>query len=174
MGAKTMEQKLVELQTDACQIRATFAVREPVSRVVRRFFFDVVRRGTRLARGAKGCPSRQETLLSQDRNDAVHEFREGELVRVKSLDDIRSTLDTSGRTGGCKFTKPMVRYCEREFRIARRMTKFFDEAQWKMVKCKKLLLLDGSYCDGSGGPSTQGCDRMCFVFWREEWLEPVE
>jgi hypothetical protein len=157
-----------------CQIRATFAENEPVSRIFRHFLFQTAKRGIRLARNVKSYLGREEIVLVPSRNLVAHEFQEGQLVRVKPLEEILSIVDSTGRTNGCKFTKPMIRYCRREFRVVKRMTRFFDEAQWKMVKCAKLLLLEGSYCDGSGGPYTEGCDRMCFVFWREEWLEPVE
>jgi hypothetical protein len=169
-----MEHRLNEFGTDVCQIQATFAPWEPLSRILRRFLYHLIRRGARLGRAAKRYSSQEEKRVLEDRNAAAHEFQEGQLVRAKSLEGITATLDASGRTGGCKFTSPMIRYCGREFRVLKRMTRFFDEAQWKMVRCKKLVLLEGVYCDGSGSEATQGCDRMCFVFWREEWLEPVE
>jgi hypothetical protein len=42
-----------------------------------------------------------------------------------------------------------------------------------MLKCRNIVLLENVYCDGSGHPDTRGCDRMCFFFWRTEWLERV-
>jgi hypothetical protein len=32
------------------------------------------------------------------------------------------------------------------------------------------VLLDGVMCDGT---EHGGCDRSCFLFWREEWLKRV-
>jgi hypothetical protein len=169
-----MENQMNRLETEACQIQATFAPKDLVSKKLRRLFFDAVRRGTRMVRGIKNGVSPSKERVVDSGNGTVHEFQEGEWVRVKSLEEIRPTLDETGRTGGCKFTKPMVRYCGKEFRVARKMDRFFDEAQWKMVRCKKLVLLEGSYCDGSGGWFTEGCARMCFVFWREEWLKKTD
>ncbi|MCY2954889.1 MAG: hypothetical protein NTU53_23405 [Planctomycetota bacterium] len=57
--------------------------------------------------------------------------------------------------------------------MAKRVDRFFDEARWRMLKCRGVVLIDGAYCDGSGHPDTRGCDRMCFFFWRTEWLEKV-
>jgi hypothetical protein len=97
----------------------------------------------------------------------------GDRVRVRSGEEIGRTLDRWGRCGGCKFQEPMYRYCGREFRVAKRVTRFFDEARQRMLRCKNIVLLEGVYCDGSGDPATIGCDRMCFFFWRTEWLERV-
>jgi hypothetical protein len=43
-----------------------------------------------------------------------------------------------------------------------------------MLKARNIVLLERVYCDGSGTLETQGCDRMCFYFWRTEWLEKIE
>jgi len=98
----------------------------------------------------------------------------GDRVRVRPLAEIRCTLDAQGRCRGCAFLDSMTRYCEREFRVVKRVDRFFDEARWRMLKCNNVVLLEGVYCDGSGHPDTQRCDRMCFFFWRTEWLERLD
>ena len=98
----------------------------------------------------------------------------GDSVRVRSLDDIRRTLDARGCCQGCKFLEPMARYCGQESRVLKRVECFYDEAQARMLRCKRIVLLEGVHCDGSGHPDTLGCDRMCFFFWRTEWLERLE
>ena len=97
----------------------------------------------------------------------------GDCVRVRTLAEIADTLDQHNRLHGCAFLKPMARYCGQQFRVARVVNRFFDEARWRMVQCRNVVLLEGVYCDGSGHPDTHGCDRMCFLFWRTEWLMQI-
>jgi hypothetical protein len=51
------------------------------------------------------------------------------------------------------------------------MEKFLDERDYRVKKCKGIILLEGAIC---GGTAYFGrCDRACFFFWREEWLEKL-
>ncbi len=100
--------------------------------------------------------------------------RPGDLVRVRRKVEIDQTLDDRGYHKGCYFMPSMAHYYEQHFRVLRRVSLFYDEALGKLVQCRNLVALDGAFCDGSGNPATSGCDRMCFAFWRTEWLEPVE
>jgi hypothetical protein len=104
----------------------------------------------------------------------VPELKPGDLVRVRSAEFIRSTLDEKGGHRGCGFGLGMYQYCGKELRVAKVVNLFFDEARWRMLKARNMVLLEGVHCDGSGSPETQGCDRMCFYFWRTEWLEKIE
>lgn len=100
------------------------------------------------------------------------DLQPGDCVRVRSLEEIEHTLDANNRCHGCALLWPMRQYCGQEFRVIKRVERFFDENRWRMLKCKNVVLLEGVYCDGTGGhPDTRGCDRMCFYFWRTEWLE---
>jgi hypothetical protein len=40
-----------------------------------------------------------------------------------------------------------------------------------MKKVQGVILLENVIC--SGTPTFGACDRCCFLFWREEWLERV-
>ncbi len=100
------------------------------------------------------------------------DLQPGDLVRVRDAEYIRRTLDQDGKYLGCKFTLGMWDYCGRELRVVRRVNRFFDEAQWRMLHSRNMVLLEGAYCQGAGledGP----CERMCFFFWRSEWLEKI-
>jgi hypothetical protein len=93
---------------------------------------------------------------------------------VRSAEYIRSTLDPNGYLNGCGFGLGQYQYCGKDFRVIRRVDNFFDEARARMLKGRNLVLLDGVHCDGSSSRWTNGCDRMCFYFWRTEWLEKIE
>ena len=97
----------------------------------------------------------------------------GDLVRVRPAEYIRNTLNEKRMLRGCSFGAGMYQYCGQEKRVAKVVTRFFDEARGRMLKSRNMVLLDGVYCDGAGYPDTLGCDRMCFYFWRSEWLEKI-
>jgi hypothetical protein len=45
-----------------------------------------------------------------------------------------------------------------------------------MLKLRDVVILDGVYCEseGSSNEAWAGCDRTCFLFWKEAWLERAE
>ena len=105
---------------------------------------------------------------------AAPDLQAGDLVHVRPAEFIRSTLDEEGRFRGCAFALGMYQYCGKELRVAKVVNRFFDEARSHMLKVRNMVLLEGVLCDGSSSSFTKGCDRMCFYFWRTEWLEKIE
>lgn len=100
-------------------------------------------------------------------------LKEGDLVRVRSKEEIKSTLDHFGKLKGCSFMEnEMAPYCGTVHRVHKSMERFVDERELKVKKCKGLVLLEGVMCHGT--TAFGRCDRSCFVFWREEWLERIE
>ena len=91
----------------------------------------------------------------------------GDMVRIRSIDEIQKTLDRSGRTRGCLFTPGMYNFCGKEYRVSRTVNHFFDETKRRMCRCNNLFLLEGVHCS----PST--CDRRCFYFWHVSWLQKI-
>ena len=96
----------------------------------------------------------------------------GDRVRVRSLDEIRATLDAWGEVRHCAFMPEMEPYCSTEQRVLKRVERFLDERDYKVKKTSGIVLLEGAICEGTEffGP----CDRACFFFWREEWLEKID
>jgi hypothetical protein len=121
----------------------------------------------------RSSPGKPEAPAYQLANPVV-ELSTGDRVRVRPLPEIQNTLDANGYCRGCGFLAPMAKDCGQEMRVARRVDQFFDEARWRMLKCRGIVLLDGALCDGSGHPDTHACDRLCFYFWRTDWLERAE
>jgi len=122
-------------------------------------------------RGRPTGPPGQTPSLADTARQAAAPLAPGDRVRVRALQEITQTLDDSGRCHGCAFLAPMGGFCGREFRVLRRVERFFDERRWRMLRCQNVVLLERVHCDGSGHPATRGCDRMCYFFWRTEWLE---
>ena len=44
-----------------------------------------------------------------------------------------------------------------------------------MSKVRDVVMLDGVYCESApyDRQDWAGCDRTCFLFWKEAWLERV-
>lgn len=139
--------------------------------------------------------SNQDRILHQKVNSAIDRFsnligkntsttksttnfqteplKAGDLVRVKSKEEIETTLNHLGQSGGCAFMADiMTPYCGTVQRVLKPMERFVDERDLRVKKCKGLILLEGVMCEGT--TAFGRCDRSCFMFWREEWLEKIE
>jgi hypothetical protein len=102
-------------------------------------------------------------------------LREGERVRVKAMEQIRATLDPVGDCQGLGFMPIQAGFCGREFTVAKRVERFFDERTRRMLRIRNTVILDGVYCEppADGPDDYSGCHRTCFLFWKEAWLERV-
>ena len=63
-------------------------------------------------------------------------------------------------------------YCGTTQRVHKRMERFVDERDLRVKRTKGIILLEGVMCQGTADFGS--CDRSCFYFWREEWLEKIE
>ena len=96
----------------------------------------------------------------------------GELVRVKSKEEIVKTLDTHNANRGMSFDGEMVRYCSREARVLRRVEQIIDEKSGRMLHLKTpCVVLESVTCTG---PYHRQCPRAIYPYWREIWLERVD
>jgi hypothetical protein len=96
----------------------------------------------------------------------------GELVRVKTYDEILETCDESLTNRGMVFDKEMVPFCGNSYRVARRVTRIIDEKSGKMLEMKNpCIVLDGVYCRSWYSECRLFCPRGIFSYWREIWLE---
>lgn len=96
----------------------------------------------------------------------------GDRVRVRSREDIERTLNQWRQVKGCAFMGEMFQFCGTEQRVMKRVQRFVDERDAQVYKANGLVLLENVICQGTAdyGP----CDRSCFYFWREEWLERID
>lgn len=101
-------------------------------------------------------------------------LKAGDRVRVRSKEEIRQTLDEYDKYKGCLFVSDMWQHCGREYRVLKVVEHFYDEAKFKVKKCYDTVILEGVVCEGISKAFKQRCDRTCFFFWKEAWLERVE
>ena len=94
----------------------------------------------------------------------------GDLVRVKSLERIRETLDADGKHQHLLFAPSMTEFCGSEMRVQKRVERIVLEGSPRQRAIKDTVLLDGATCDGL---CHRLCPRQSLLFWRECWLERV-
>lgn len=100
--------------------------------------------------------------------DALH-LQPGEYIRVKSRKEILETLDGWRKSGGCLFMDEMWQYCGKEYEVKKRVRKILDERDLQFKRIKDTVILEDVTC--SGTPPFNDCDRSCYLFWKEAWLE---
>ena len=93
----------------------------------------------------------------------------GELVQVKPLDAISSTLDEKANNRGLWFSPNMRTDCNQERRVERRIEKLIVDGTGEMRRLKNTVFLENSHC-GCPYIALGGCSRREFVYWREIWL----
>jgi len=101
-------------------------------------------------------------------------LRPGERVRVRALEEIRRTLDGHGRYDRLAFMPAvMAPFCGRVFPVRKRVQLFFDERRQRLCRLRDVVILEGVYCEPALDIREDwgGCDRTCFLFWKEAWLE---
>jgi hypothetical protein len=98
----------------------------------------------------------------------------GELVRVKSYNEILATLNKEGKNRGLFFDAELVPYCGKVFRVKTRVTTFIDEKTRKLVTVKNpCIILENVFCQSRYSNCRMMCPRSIYSWWREIWLERV-
>lgn len=97
-----------------------------------------------------------------------HDLMVGDWVEVRSLAEIKSTLNASGHLDALPFMPEMARYCGAQARVFRCLDKVYDYGKSKrMRQMDRCVLLVGLHCDGS---AHGGCQAGCSLIWKTEWL----
>ena len=98
------------------------------------------------------------------------DLQPGEMVEVKTVEEVLATLDGNRRHKGLLWMTGMRKYCGTRRRVYRKVEKIMLESNGQLRAMKHTVLLEGAMCDGR---AFGGCDRSCFHFWREGWLKRV-
>jgi len=137
-----------------------------------------------LARAAIDEPLRKLGLAKQVPLSGRHKttppetplgLKPGELVEVKSEDELVDALTVEGRNRGLWFDREMLPFCGQRFRVRQRIRRFLDERSGKMIDLKTdCVTLEGAVCSGDLSPRRWLCPRAIYPFWRESWLRRVD
>jgi hypothetical protein len=99
----------------------------------------------------------------------------GELVQVRSEEEIAPTLDNRGYNRGLSFDREMQRLCGQTFRVKARVNQIIDESTGRMIHMKRdCIILEGGVCSGECSTGRWFCGREIYAYWREAWLRRVD
>jgi hypothetical protein len=101
---------------------------------------------------------------------AAINLQPGDMVEVRTKEEIIKTLDFLGKNRGLAFTAEMFHYCGGKYRVLKRLEKMINEATGELRTLSSTVLLEGGTCNGK---AHGGCQRMCHTYWREIWLRKI-
>jgi hypothetical protein len=105
----------------------------------------------------------------------VLNLQPGELVQVRSKDEIMETINRQHRNRGLSFDVEMLPFCGRTFRVLARVHHIVDERSGRMMQMNNpCVVLEGVTCRGNYSTNRLFCPRSIYPYWREIWLKRVE
>lgn len=137
--------------------------------------YRVLRLVRSLGRGLWQVPHIQGRVQAGPTPNATLNLKPGDRVRVKSPEQIARTLDRNNKNRGLWFDVEMLKYCDREFTVLRRVAKMIDEKTGEMMTLPNdCVVLDEVTCCAHFAERRLFCPRSMYPYWREVWLERVE
>ncbi|GAA3699929.1 hypothetical protein [Gordonia hankookensis] len=102
------------------------------------------------------------------------DLQPGEIVEVKSNQEIMRTLNVEGSNRGMLFTTEMIPFCGKRYRVKKRVDRLLDEGSGEMITMKTpAIILEDAVCMGCYNPGYMFCPRGAYPMWREIWLKRV-
>jgi hypothetical protein len=95
----------------------------------------------------------------------------GDWVEVRSKQDILRTLDSNGQLDGMPFMPEMFEFCGEKLQVYKRAHKTCDTVFPVRGRRVKDAVHLNTRCSGQ---AHGGCDATCLLFWKLEWLKPLE
>jgi hypothetical protein len=102
------------------------------------------------------------------------DLRVGDLVEVKSCEEILATLDAKGALDALPFMPEMLKYCGQQYRVYKRADKtahYITVPDFRTRRMYGTVHLEGLRCDGE---YHDACDALCLLYWKEAWLKKVD
>jgi hypothetical protein len=99
----------------------------------------------------------------------------GDLIQVRTYEEILETLDRNNRNRGMYFDAEEVPYCGKTFHVRSEVRRIIDERTGRMLIFKDpSLILEGVICQARYSDRRMFCPRAIYSFWRQTWLKPAE
>lgn len=110
--------------------------------------------------------------MNGDRAAVPGAIRQGDVVEVRSPEEIMRTLDGSGSLDALPFMPEMAAFSGQRFVVDRRADKVCDTINDTGSRTvPNAVLLADLRCDGA---AHGGCQAECRFFWKEAWLKRVD
>jgi hypothetical protein len=103
-------------------------------------------------------------------------LRTGDVVSIKSFEEIGSAVGDDGTIEGLPFQPEMAKYCGGTFRVLRSVKKLiFENANRGLRGIRNTVLLDGVNCKEANCDANAHflCPRNCYLLWRKIWLNKI-
>ncbi|MCU1251208.1 MAG: hypothetical protein JWQ49_4237, partial [Edaphobacter sp.] len=98
----------------------------------------------------------------------------GELVKIRSYEEILATIDETGNNRGMSFDAEMVHYCGGTYRVLDRVNRIINEKTGKMQHLRNdCVMLENVVCLACYSKYRRFCPRSIYPYWREIWLERI-
>lgn len=98
----------------------------------------------------------------------------GELVQIKSQEEILQTVNRKNRNRGLSFDEEMVGFCGGTYRVLRRVERIINEKTGTMMKFpNSCIVLGDVVCQSRYKNQRLFCPRSIYPYWREIWLRRV-
>jgi hypothetical protein len=119
--------------------------------------------------------SNMETIINeyQPEDSSGDRLKIGDMVKVLSYPQIKSTLNDEGCFKGLSFQEKMEKYCNNTYKVLKLPQYVLDQGGRKINKCRDVVILRGLYCNGKSTVEEEGCDRCCLHYWKTDWLKKV-
>jgi len=96
----------------------------------------------------------------------------GDVVEVRSAEEILATLDERGELDNLPFMPEMLSFCGQRMTVHKVAHKICDTiSRSGMRRMSNAVYLAGARCDGS---AHGGCQTACQMLFRDQWLKRVE
>ena len=103
--------------------------------------------------------------------ETVDGFALGDLVEIRSAEEILAGLDSRGEHDSLQFMPEMLQYCGKTFRIDKIAGKTCDTVNWSGLReMQNTVHLAAVRCDGQ---AHGGCQAGCLIYWKTSWLKPA-
>ncbi|GAB3048403.1 hypothetical protein GCM10027053_03200 [Intrasporangium mesophilum] len=101
------------------------------------------------------------------------DLQPGDLVEVRSREEIEATLDSNQKNRGLWFDEEMLAYCGHQGRVRHRVERLIDEKTGRMLRITRdLVVIEGM--SGCAGLYHSLCPRSVIAMWREAWLRKID
>src|SRR6266576_686778 len=102
---------------------------------------------------------------------SLSQYRVGDLVEVRSKEEILASLDRHGCFESMPFMPEMLQFCGKQFRVSAVAHKTCDTVRGTGGRrLQRAVHLGLIRCDGS---AHGGCQADCSLFWKDVWLKPA-
>lgn len=101
----------------------------------------------------------------------VSKLRVGDLVEVRTAEEILATLDGNAELDSLPFMPEMLKFCGQRltvYKVAHKLCDTIGTSGFRRMD--DAVHLTGARCDGQ---AHDGCQAQCMIYWKTAWLKRV-